>query len=587
MSSNLKITRTYKLRVNGELVMDNNNIIDNGSEPKIENKNLATNINNGNAMPDSNPNMQANPNMGIYSNIGVNAYNPYLNYKPNSYAPVPDHEHLKTLKSNFPYFFWGSALFAVVYAICRYKNDRGITTPIIAVLTFVFFNMIFKKIGLQIKTKTYPYMAAVVALGISNFCSDDGFVVGMNFWVALLLFVTFIIRNAYDCSNWTFSKHIFSMLESTFGIIPHMFMQYYDKKDYDDTKGTDEKKKTGNKTNIIIGVLISLCLLMVILPLLISADKFFGEAVGDFFSKIFNLFDSESNHTVFFLSLYTIISFLFVYGFIRKLCAHNISEKVEESTKLSASIAITINSVLGFIYIIFSGFQIYYLFLGRMTLPEYATFAEYAHEGFFQLVVVCLINMIMVLIFIQCFENTMGLKISLTVISASTYIMIASSTLRMIMYVKAYDLSYLRLFVFWALIVIFMAMNGIVIYTFKKDFPMFKYLLVATTILYIAFAYSNPTYIITKHNLERRYLVEGEYNSRVDLFYLKTIYNDGTAKAICEVATAHNDKELVEFFDDELSVTMDKASSDFRKFNLAELSEHNSVKKCYAHFNIK
>lgn len=589
--------------------MDNNmenkaeNKMENKTENKIENRtenrteNKAVNETVSESVNEVNNNIGGNTNNPTPQNIpnnftnnynvtngqpGYGYQNPYLVLRPT--APPPEHEDLKKFKSNFPYFLWATVIYSVVYAICRYKNDRGITTPILVVLTFIFFDLLFKKLGKTFEKKTYPYAAAIIALGISNFCSDDYFIVGMNFIAALLLFVTFIIRNIYDCSNWNLSKHLSAMMESIFGALPHMFCQFGDSKKYKEQKGTAKKESDSTKGAIVIGVLISIGLLIIILPLLVSADQFFGESVANLFNSIFNLFDDESNHTVIFFSIYTIAVFIAMYGFIRKMCAHDISQNVVKNEKMPATIAITVNSILGFIYIIFSGFQIYYLFLGRMTLPESATYAEYAHEGFFQLVVVCLINMIMVLIFIHCFKNTLALKISLTVISASTYIMIASSALRMIMYVQAYDLSYLRLFVFWALIVIFMAMNGIVIYTFKENFPMFRYLLVTTTILYIAFAYSNPTYIITKNNLERRYSVSDEYNAKVDLSYLQIIYNDGAAKAICDSAIEHNDVGLYDYFHDELKDSLDMSDNNLLKLNLSKLSGHNAANKCIQFF---
>lgn len=534
-----------------------------------------------------------NINHSIINNQNNNTYdNPFATLKPSEYKRPEPHKFFTYFQDNFPFFIKASLLYALVYAICRYDNKRGITTPILAVFSLFFFKTLFKKIGIEIKKITYFYLAAAIALGVNCFMSDDTFIVNTNFWASLLLFAAFFVHNAYDSENWPFGEHVRAILESVVGILPHMFMQINDRAKYNETHNVDknaDKDGKSTKVHIFVGILISIALLIVILPLLASADKFFSEALGNFFEKIFDifdLFDNESNHTILKFTGYTFFLFLVIYGIIRKLCVHNINVNTTEKEKMSAAIAITVNSVLGVVYVIFSGFQIFYLFLGKMTLPEYATFAEYAHEGFFQLVVVCLINMIMVLIFLACFENTLPLKISLTVISACTYIMMASSTLRMIMYVKAYDLTYLRLFVFWALIVIFMIMNGIVIYTFKKNFPMFRYGIAVLTILYLCFAYSNPTYIITKHNIEMGYTLnaDGTYSTDADLHYLKRIYNSESAAAICELSIKYNDPKLFGTFYPFHKVSMDDFNSDFRKFNLKELEEYLTVKKCSERF---
>ena len=46
---------------------------------------------------------------------------------------------------------------------------------------------------------------------------------------------------------------------------------------------------------------------------------------------------------------------------------------------------------------LFSGIQIFGLFLGKMQLPEGYTYAQYAREGFFQLLAVSILNLILVL----------------------------------------------------------------------------------------------------------------------------------------------------------------------------------------------
>ena len=564
----------------------NNSTIDNLSTNNVTTNNVTTNnVTTNNAATNKVTTYNSINNNG--ANYGMD--NPFVTLRPIE-RPKP-HEFLEKFTDELPFFVKAIFLYALAYAICRYHNKNGFTTPIIAVGSLFFFKIMLQKIGITIKKVTYLYLVIAIALGFNCFVSDDYFIVNTNFWIALLLFTAFLLHNAYDCSKWGLGAHISAFLESTFGLLGHMFMMFNDRATYKTKHGDNrkEKKNSGLKTNIVLGIALSLGLLMVILPLLISADQFFAEAVGNFvdalfdeLAAIFNIFDSESNHTVIKFTFYTIMLFLVVYGMIRKLCCHNIKVNTKENTKYSAATAITINAVLGFVYVVFSGFQIFYLFLGNMTLPEHATYSEYAHEGFFQLVIVCLINMLLVLAILHIFENTMALKVSLTVISACTYIMMASSVLRMTMYVDAYDLSYLRYFVFWAILVIFLAMTGIVIYTFKQNFPIFRYCMAVLAIVYMCFAYSNPTYTITKYNLEKSYTLnsDGEYVSDADIDYLTEIYNAGSAKAVCDTALKYNDTELFESFYRYYHSSDADYLTDFRKLNLNKLIETSVVDKC-------
>ena len=57
--------------------------------------------------------------------------------------------------------------------------------------------------------------------------------------------------------------------------------------------------------------------------------------------------------------------------------------------------------------------------------------------------------------------------------------MIASSAMRMLLYIQYYDLTFLRFFVLWALIAIFFLITGILIHIYKEMFPLFKYCITA------------------------------------------------------------------------------------------------------------
>ena len=54
----------------------------------------------------------------------------------------------------------------------------------------------------------------------------------------------------------------------------------------------------------------------------------------------------------------------------------------------------------------------------------------------------------------------------LSLISLCTFIMIFASAYRMALYVDAYGLTFLRLYVMWALVVIGLAMTGTLVYIF-------------------------------------------------------------------------------------------------------------------------
>ena len=164
-------------------------------------------------------------------------------------------------------------------------------------------------------------------------------------------------------------------------------------------------------------------------------------------------------------------------------------------------LAITIMSLLSLLYLLFSGIQIFGLFLGKMRLPEGYTYAQYAREGFFQLLAVSILNLILVLMCPSFFRESRILKVIMTIMSLCTFIMIASSVMRMIIYIRYYYLTFLRIFVLWMLTVLFVMFIGVLINIYRESFPLFRYGVVMVTILYLALSFSHPDYIIARVNI--------------------------------------------------------------------------------------
>ena len=174
-----------------------------------------------------------------------------------------------------------------------------------------------------------------------------------------------------------------------------------------------------------------------------------------------------------------VVTFLFAFfaGYcgLRYLGKGTIDKAEKPQKQHEPLIAETVLWLLSIVYIFFCAIQVVYLFGGRMKLPDGYTYAEYAREGFFQLLVVCILNLLIVLFVLKHFEKRPVIKALLTVISCCTYVMVASSAFRMTLYVQNYYLSFLRVLTFWMLLVIALILAGIMIQIYKSDFPLFRY----------------------------------------------------------------------------------------------------------------
>ncbi len=402
-----------------------------------------------------------------------------------------DTEQTKKMKANFTFFGPVTFLYAVFYAFCMYKNGSGITFPFFIVGSLLYLCFCLDKLTVTLKKGSAFYMISMVLLGISTFCTDDWRIIALNKTGIFFLMMSLLLKQFYDTSKWRLGKYLVSICEMVFLSLEELRSPFADGKAY--------FKSGANKTNkkvwyAVLGLVIAVPLFFIVLLLLSSADAVFRELTRAFLEEI-----NVGN----ILNVLFRIGFIFLasYLLVAHLCKHTIKEDVKDRRTGEPILAITITGLLSLLYMVFSGIQIIYLFLGKMQLPAEYTYAEYAREGFFQLLTVSVLNLIIVLISMTYFRKSQVLKAILTIMSLCTFVMIASSVLRMIMYIRYYYMTFLRIFVLWALAVLFLMFVGVVISIYREKMQLFRYSMVVVTALYLVLAFIHPDYIIAKVNV--------------------------------------------------------------------------------------
>lgn len=492
-----------------------------------------------------------------------------------SFGRKEDHIYLKTFKEKYIYMLSAAVIYAILFTFSLYRNFSGIVTPIYPIASVALVLFTAKKVEVKIKRDTLFYILAIVLLGINLCLTKDVIVIFFDHLAILFLTTAMSLHIFYEDTKWGFGKYVSEILIHIISSIEYVFSIVEDGINYRNNHNTKEKNPLVGY--IFIGVIVSIPLLIVVLCLLGSADYFFFKLLDDTILKPLQNLDFSN----FDLLIMLAVGLVYSYGFVKKLTDQSVSLNIPVIIRKPAAIAVTINVILGFVYFVFSVLQVFNLFLGNAKLPDGYTYAEYAREGFFQLVVVCLINMVLVLIFLYFFENKPVLKITLTVICACTYLMIVSSAYRMYMYVNVYQLTYTRVFVFWALLVIFMIMNGITIYIYNREFNLFKYAMIMLTILYIGFAYIKPEALIAKNNLSEKF-----YNSssceKIDYRYLFRLSSDATPEMVKALIREDDELGMEKVLltrwaenaigNDELSI---------REFNFSTYFEYKALKQVY------
>lgn len=447
---------------------------------------------------------------------------------------------------HFRFFGIGSLIYAFFYTLCLYKNSSGITYPFFIGGTLCFFFLSLKRFGISAKKDSVFYIASLLLLGISTFCTDDASIIAFNKTGIFLLSFVLMLHHFYDDSRWSFLTYIKKICRLLLGSAGSIGRPFSDLHLYLEKRKTAKQENGSKGKYVLLGLLVSIPLLFFVLTLLSSADVVFNSVMKSFFDFSFipaNFFG---------------ICFMALAVFLTSYCMSVYLEKrkptgpVTDKRTGEPVLAITVASILSVVYLLFSGIQIVYLFVGNMELPYHYTYAEYARKGFFQLLFVCLMNLMLVLICLGRFKEHKALKVILTVISLCTYVMTASSALRMVMYIRCYALTFLRIFVLWSLAVIFLLMTGIVISIYIEHFPLFKYSMVMVTVLYLGLSFSHPDYWIARYNLsvlsaseEKGRVGDGHYLSRLSADAAPVLLNPETLDAFYKDMERDEDGRLI------------------------------------------
>ena len=447
---------------------------------------------------------------------------------PNRYEePVPP--TVKRFRENFAIFGMSALLIGICFTACFFKARIGISYPVfilatIALIQFAGVNLRKLRESAEPADVTgdgqdkeqmkctdrvaIPYYVAAFLIAVSVVFTTKG---SMHFFstvaVVLLLEVAFLELLFSDTEKGrNFEERCKEVLLLPFVAIANCMTGLIDGFGFLRKMKFFRNEKV---RHILLGVVIAIPLLILVFVLLTSADMIFSSWTETALDHIF--FSSNP----YLACLLTVVIYAAAYG-IMAAASRMIAPKtpdgqgwgqsagtVQEKKESTALTAITVTTLLTLVYLLFCGIQLYFLFgAGNVSLPEGFTYAEYARQGFFQLLAVTFLNIVILMVCRKPAGKSGMLRVVLTVFSACTYIMIASAAMRMLLYIDAYSLSFLRILVLWFLGLNSLLVTGIILAIYRVKFPLFRYFVAVTAVCYLVLAYANVDYRIASYNLK-------------------------------------------------------------------------------------
>lgn len=257
------------------------------------------------------------------------------------------------------------------------------------------------------------------------------------------------------------------------------------------------------------------------------------------------------------------IYFLCLFDYI--VARYEIGEE-QVATKKKEQDDFTIKLIIGvlnLVYFVFCIIQIKSLFMKKVDI----NYANYARQGFFQLMIVSIINLITILIAKKRGENNKYIKIMSIFMIGFTFIILISSVVRMYFYESAYGYTFLRLLVYCVLGTETILLIPTILYILNKPINLSKIYFITIVTIYVGMNFANFDSILAKRNVNR-YFETG----KIDISYLK--YEIGINGA----------KEMMRILEDDASSEEIKAEvSEYLTYKESELGEE---KMGVADFNL-
>ncbi len=455
----------------------------------------------------------------------------------------------------------------------------------------------------RIKNKNALYLAVPILLLSSTylFFNNEFFNV-VNMIVIPLLLGTMIVWATTDIFKirMIFGKSI-SLVIGSLEFIPNAVKLIRQSFKFRNKNENDKNKKI---KQIGIGILCSIPLLLIILALLISADGIFASLFGQIADKIMYLFTSEAIISLILRILLIIVVMVYlvciIYNILNKESTYNSYKTSEFKFKLNVDSTIinTILTIINIVYLVFSSIQfIYvfiYLFINPQSIANDFQFADYARQGFFQLMIVSFINFAIILItnFNKVEEDSdNGYTKSMNVLMAIFTIIIAiSAFMRMNLYEREYGYTFLRLMVYVILATEIIMIIPTIYYIIKGKVNLFKSYFIIIISMYVLVNFVNIDATISRKNVDR--YINQTTKREIDFIYLRN--NTGT-DAIPELVRLYNnvqDETLKRRINNYLYNEYKKLEEErsWQEFNLSKQKAENELKELnlsYIEYNSK
>lgn len=485
----------------------------------------------------------------------------------------------------------GAVALGILHSILFYAQDWGVSVVLFTICALLLIVYSLKDRNKVKNSKAFFLSIPITLISLTYAIFNNIFFNIMNFFVIIGLtsiMIIWAIYGEFNLKNIIINtiliifKPFVYIGEATKLIYTNIFKR---KQSTSQGKVKEVVKESKVLKQILVGLIISIPLLIIIIALLISADTVFAQILEPIKEFIMNIFSVKFWASVYFRILVFAIVCIYFMAFICNILKFDIKENNATNAIGIRMENITVNTVLtmlNIVYLLFVIIQFTHLFMQIGVGGEF-DYAEYARRGFFQLMIVTIINFIIILFTnANKRETSKGVKIYTKIMNLFliifTVVMICSSFLRMYLYEQECGYTFLRLMVYFILATELILVIPTVAYVITKKVKLLKSYIIIISIMYVIANFANVDKTIARKNVDKYIAdVKTSYNKNdvdVDFNYLKGLSID----AITDIIRLYENTEdvtlkskikayLIKEYNKEVK---NKEKSNFQEFNYQE-----------------
>lgn len=405
-------------------------------------------------------------------------------------------------------------LFRAVFSIQHF----GCYGPGIGVPLFVaaYFGAVFLMLGRRAKFTSGAILLLAVSMALALFCAGSSLpgLTILNCFIILLTAAgaTFLLsghNRATMAQAAILPETVYLSCQALFTRLGRPFRLL----------GRVGKDRRGILGKLLLALLITIPLLAVVLALLASADAVFHSLFEELGDRLHELSPGRSLWKL----LRTLVLALLIASGLYFIAETPASQEADTPKKRPAPLYFLLPSVLlDVVYLLFCAIQIKYLFGGAEAAAMAGSWAEYAREGFFQLVAVAMINLSVCLL--GSHKDTLAGRGGFVLRAANglmlllTLVILTSAFRRMQLYIQAYDLSILRLMTLWGMLAILVGLLTAGWKLLRPDFRFFRVFAPFVLVSWCLFCLIGPGHITAEYNMAR--YAQSGYTEDLDRSYL-------------------------------------------------------------------